>query len=143
MGIIGLPHPVQFLLIEAGAILRGDLAPSLQLCCLDFVPTRRYSNPRFNYLPDFVETQVEELRVTADCLVTMVTGDSLLTACHVAREVGVIGVEMGKVKRSRKVTSKGKGGKKKRAALLLVLSEDKVNGDFFLFSFGSSSVSMS
>ncbi|CAM9605639.1 unnamed protein product, partial [Laminaria digitata] len=33
---------------------------------------------------------IRELREVADCSVTIVTGDSVLTACHVAREVGLL-----------------------------------------------------
>lgn len=37
-----------------------------------------------------VFVQIRELREEGDCSVTIVTGDSVLTACHVAAEIGLI-----------------------------------------------------
>lgn len=44
----------------------------------------------------------------ADCSVTIVTGDSVLTACHVASEVGLIDAEPDENKPTKKKTKKQK-----------------------------------
>lgn len=63
--------------------------------------------------------QIRELREVADCSVTIVTGDSVLTACHVAREVGLIDEmdDAGEALSSRgKGKSKGSVGKSKKTS---------------------------
>lgn len=65
--------------------------------------------------------QIRDLREVADCSVTIVTGDSVLTACHVAREVGLIdeiddaGVALSSLGKGKNKGSVGKS-KKSRAS---------------------------
>lgn len=86
-----------------------------------------------------VEFQIRELTDTAGCLVTIVTGDSLLTACHVAKEIGVTG----KTVRPRGPSSTGKARNNKkdtdedrkeegRVSLLLTRSEGSVSFCLYL-----------
>lgn len=69
----------------------------------------------------FSVRQIQELREVADCSVTIVTGDSVLTACHVAREVGLInkiddaGVALSSLGKGKNKGSVGKS-KKSRAS---------------------------
>ncbi|CAM9186123.1 unnamed protein product [Chrysoparadoxa australica] len=60
---------------------------------------------------------LEQLRTRAGASTALVTGDSVLTAAHVAREVGIIG-------QSRVMLVKGKRSKRRRSALLLAASAD-------------------
>lgn len=80
--------------------------------------------------------QIRDLQEVADCSVTIVTGDSVLTASHVASEVGLIASEAASNKaKGKKSSKKSKKGPKKTAtkdgegktALLLTVTEHGVS----------------
>lgn len=64
----------------------------------------------------------------ADCSVTIVTGDAVLTACHVAGEVGLIESESDANKHTRKKEQKKlTSSTAKKTPLLLTVTDDGVS----------------